>query len=243
MPQFHHAVDFSVVAVLRAMSDFSKFILTKPTARSKKFEKLSNSKVMGLKFFVSAWTKIQRVLQPFLKIKLGNFGILMSIFFINKIPNVFLPALCPKWSNKPDWLCCRPTLCPQWFRSINNFSSTIWRRKKRNLKKRSKTLIQVFFPLEILRFGFSFDFFSEPIRALKMDSVGRYVATAGDRQVRIFHNLAGKFRDFLFTETFVEVFHCIEKIEKNESSATIPSSKSTALMKMSTVLVAKIMTI
>jgi len=26
-----------------------------------------------------------------------------------------------------------------------------------------------------------------------MDSTGKYVASAGDRQIRIFHNIAGKF--------------------------------------------------
>jgi len=32
---------------------------------------------------------------------------------------------------------------------------------------------------------------SEPIRVLVMDSIGRYVASAGDRQIRIFYNIAG----------------------------------------------------
>jgi len=32
---------------------------------------------------------------------------------------------------------------------------------------------------------------SEPIRSLVMDSAGRYVASAGDRQIRVFHNIAG----------------------------------------------------
>jgi len=32
----------------------------------------------------------------------------------------------------------------------------------------------------------------EPIRVLVMDSTGKYVASAGDRQIRVFHNIAGK---------------------------------------------------
>jgi len=32
---------------------------------------------------------------------------------------------------------------------------------------------------------------SEPIRVLVMDNTGKYVASAGDRQIRVFHNIAG----------------------------------------------------
>jgi hypothetical protein len=31
----------------------------------------------------------------------------------------------------------------------------------------------------------------EPIRVLVMDNTGKYVASAGDRQIRVFHNIAG----------------------------------------------------
>jgi hypothetical protein len=34
--------------------------------------------------------------------------------------------------------------------------------------------------------------FLEPIRVLVMDSTGKYVASAGDRQIRVFHNIAGE---------------------------------------------------
>jgi WD40 repeat protein len=37
--------------------------------------------------------------------------------------------------------------------------------------------------------------FLEPIRVLVMDSTGKYVASAGDRQIRVFHNVAGEFFD------------------------------------------------
>lgn len=36
-----------------------------------------------------------------------------------------------------------------------------------------------------------------------MDSTGKYVASAGDRQIRVFHNVAGKFLRFVFLRSFV----------------------------------------
>ena len=38
----------------------------------------------------------------------------------------------------------------------------------------------------------TFFFRVEPIRTLVMDSTGKYVASAGDRQIRVFHNIAGE---------------------------------------------------
>ncbi len=38
---------------------------------------------------------------------------------------------------------------------------------------------------------YSIEFILEPIRVLVMDSTGKYVASAGDRQIRVFHNVAG----------------------------------------------------
>jgi hypothetical protein len=38
-----------------------------------------------------------------------------------------------------------------------------------------------------------FDWILEPIRVLVMNSTGKYVASAGDRQIRVFHNIAGEY--------------------------------------------------
>ena len=39
-----------------------------------------------------------------------------------------------------------------------------------------------------------------------MDSTGKYVASAGDRQIRVFHNVAGEF--FLYLMYSIQHFVC-----------------------------------
>jgi hypothetical protein len=40
-----------------------------------------------------------------------------------------------------------------------------------------------------------------------MDSTGKYVASAGDRQIRVFHNIAGEY-SCLVLDTFCSKLHC-----------------------------------
>jgi hypothetical protein len=62
--------------------------------------------------------------------------------------------------------------------------------KKKNVNKILKMFIQVR-EYSIVTKKYSIQSIVEPIRVLVMDNTGKYVASAGDRQIRVFHNIAG----------------------------------------------------
>jgi WD40 repeat protein len=56
--------------------------------------------------------------------------------------------------------------------------------------------------LETLKRFFIWFIFLECIRTLVMDGTGKYVASAGDRQIRVFHNIAGAYFFVFYSHLF-----------------------------------------